>query len=233
MTPPRLDEATCASRRRWPQTLFGVSKAPAFPTKKSWRAFSALYRRRRRPPAPPATGARRRRATLTTFYRIRWRRTRRTSRRTPPRMPPTRWPRRYLEKKEKAKISPRHAALPERWRFVDETVDETVDASSTKPSRGLGLIALKERMRRCVEARSRGGRAKSGGCSRGGGDAWRRRARWNAPKETSARRSRSSARRTPSSKPRKPPRGEWTRRMPSPRGSRGWLARRRATSGTP
>ena len=57
-----------------------------------------------------------------------------------------------LEKKEKAvKILPRHVALPERWRFVDETVDATVDASSTKPSRGLGLIALKERMRRCVE----------------------------------------------------------------------------------
>ena len=33
--------------------------------------------------------------------------------------------------------------------------------------------------------------------------------------------------------PRKPPRGEWTRRTRSPRGSRGWLARRRATSGTP
>ena len=54
---------------------------------------------------------------------------------------------RLASKKEKAvKILPRHVALPERWRFVDEK-----HPSFPEDAPPLGLIALKERMRRCVE----------------------------------------------------------------------------------
>ena len=52
-----------------------------------------------------------------------------------------------LEKKETAvKILPRHVALPELWRFADET--HPLFPEGAPP---LGLVALKERMRRCVE----------------------------------------------------------------------------------
>jgi hypothetical protein len=52
-----------------------------------------------------------------------------------------------LEKKETAvKILPRHVALPELWRFADETHPAFPEGAPP-----LGLVALKERMRRCVE----------------------------------------------------------------------------------
>ena len=154
---PRLDEADVrvAATMAHETALLAFRKLRLFQPKKKPMRFSAFYRTTPpKPPAPPAT----------------WRA--KTTRNVDDVLSDTleedeanvsanasanasdalRAAYATLEKKEKAvKILPRHVALPERWRFVDETVNETVDASSTKPSRGLGLIALKERMRRCVE----------------------------------------------------------------------------------
>ena len=198
---------TCASRHDdGARDAFWRFESSAFPTEEKPIATPLTGRRRRS--RRRRRGARRRRATLTTFYRIRWRRTRRTlGERLRERL--RRASRRTLPSRRKGgEDFASHVALPERWRFVDETVDETVDASSTKPSRGLGLIALKERMRRCVEGapaeedaqaeavrrrRRRGG----GGSPRGGTRRKRRRrgARGEArggrraqPREAAARR---------------------------------------------
>ena len=147
---PRLDEADVrvAATMAHETALLAFRKLRLFQPKKKPMRFSSFYRTTPpKPPAPPAT----------------WRA--KTTRNVDDVLPDTpeedeanasanasdalRAAYATLEKKEKAvKILPRHVALPERWRFVDETVD--ADASSSAP-RQLGLIALKERMRRCVE----------------------------------------------------------------------------------